>query len=44
MDENDMRLIASLIARAVKDADGSDIPAVAEEVSTLVAAKPAYAS
>jgi glycine hydroxymethyltransferase len=44
MDEDDMRLIASLIARAVKDADGTDIPAVAEEVSTLVASKPAYAS
>ena len=39
-----MRVIASLIARAVKDTDGSDIAQVAEEVSTLVASKPAYAS
>jgi glycine hydroxymethyltransferase len=44
MDEDDMRLIASLIARAVKDTNGTDIPQVAEEVSTLVASKPAYAS
>jgi glycine hydroxymethyltransferase len=44
MDEADMRLIANLIARAVKDSTGTDIPAVAEEVSTLVASKPAYAS
>ena len=44
MNEDDMRLIANLIARAVKDSTGTDIPAVAEEVSTLVASKPAYAS
>ncbi|CAB4935336.1 unannotated protein [freshwater metagenome] len=44
MDEADMRLIASLIGRAVKDPNGSQTAAVADEVRALVANKPAYAS
>jgi glycine hydroxymethyltransferase len=44
MDEADMKTIASLIARAVKDADGSQSAAVAAEVHELVSGKPAYAS
>ena len=43
MDEGDMEQIASLIARAVRDADGSTVDTVAAAVSALVAAKPAYA-
>jgi hypothetical protein len=34
--------VASLIARAVRDEDGTDAPAIAEEVSTLVTRHPAY--
>ena len=44
MDEADMKVIASLIARAVKDPDGSQTAAVAAEVHELVKAKPAYPS
>jgi glycine hydroxymethyltransferase len=42
MTEDEMGQIASLIARAVRDADGSDAPAIAEQVSTLVTKHPAY--
>jgi glycine hydroxymethyltransferase len=42
MTEPEMRTIASLIARAVRDEDGSDAAAVADEVSTLVTRHPAY--
>ncbi len=42
MTEADMTTIATLIARAVRDADGTDAPAIAEEVSTLVTQHPAY--
>ena len=44
MDEADMSTIASLIGRAVRDADGSAAAAIADEVTALVSAKPAYAS
>ena len=44
LDEADMRVVASLISRAVKDADGSETAAVAAEVHELVKNKPAYAS
>ncbi len=44
MDEADMKQVASLIVRAVKDADGSQTAAVAAEVAELVAGKPAYAT
>ncbi len=44
LDEADMKVVASLISRAVKDADGSDTAAVAAEVHELVKNKPAYAS
>ena len=44
MDEADMKVIASLIGRAVSDADGSQAAAIAAEVHELVKAKPAYAS
>ena len=44
MDEADMKVIASLIGRAVRDADGSQAAAIAAEVHELVKAKPAYAS
>ena len=44
MNEADMATIASLIARAIKDSDGSQTAAVAAEVGELVANKPAYAS
>jgi glycine hydroxymethyltransferase len=43
MAEGEMKEIASLIARAVRDADGSAASEVAQTVSTLVAAHPAYA-
>jgi glycine hydroxymethyltransferase len=43
MTEPDMAVIASLIGRAVRDADGSDAPAIAEEVTALVTKHPAYA-
>jgi glycine hydroxymethyltransferase len=42
MDEGDMKQVASLIARAVRDAGGAETAEVAEAVSALVAAKPAY--
>jgi glycine hydroxymethyltransferase len=44
LDEADMKVVASLISRAVKDADGSQTAAVAAEVHDLVKSKPAYAS
>jgi glycine hydroxymethyltransferase len=44
LDEADMKVVASLISRAVKDADGSQTAAVAAEVHELVKNKPAYAS
>ncbi len=42
MTEGDMATVASLIARAVRDADGIDATAIAEEVTTLVTRHPAY--
>jgi glycine hydroxymethyltransferase len=42
MTEPDMGQIASLIGRAVRDADGSDARAIAEQVSDLVSKHPAY--
>jgi glycine hydroxymethyltransferase len=42
MGEADMATIAALIGRAVRDADGSDAEAIAEEVTTLVTRHPAY--
>jgi glycine hydroxymethyltransferase len=42
MTEGEMAQVASLIARAVRDADGTDAPAIAEEVSALVMRHPAY--
>jgi glycine hydroxymethyltransferase len=42
MDEGDMKQVASLIARAVRDAGGAETAEVAEAVSALVTAKPAY--
>jgi glycine hydroxymethyltransferase len=42
MTEGDMSVIASLIGRAVRDADGTDAPSIAEEVSALVTRHPAY--
>ncbi len=44
MNEADMEIIASLIARAVKDSSGAQTADIAAEVSALVANKPAYAS
>jgi glycine hydroxymethyltransferase len=44
MDEADMAVIASLIGRAVRDADGSQAASIAAEVHDLVTSKPAYAS
>jgi glycine hydroxymethyltransferase len=43
MAEGEMKEIASLIARAVRDADGSAAAEVGQSVSALVAAHPAYA-
>jgi glycine hydroxymethyltransferase len=43
MTEGDMKEIAALIGRAVRDADGSAAAEVAAAVSTLVSAHPAYA-
>ena len=37
-----MATVASLIARAVRDADGIDAAAIADEVTTLVTRHPAY--
>ena len=42
MREPEMREIASLIARAVRDADGTDAPAIADAVTALVTRYPAY--
>ena len=42
MDEAAMLQIASLIGRAVRDADGSAAPAIAAEVNQLVTTYPAY--
>jgi glycine hydroxymethyltransferase len=42
MDETDMKEIAGLIGRAVRDADGSAAAQVAAAVATLVDAHPAY--
>ena len=42
MTEPDMAQVASLIGRAVRDADGSDAPAIAAEVTALVTRHPAY--
>ena len=41
--ETDMKSVASLIGRAVRASDDAMIAEIATEVSTLVAAKPAYA-
>ena len=41
--ESDMKEIASLIARAVRDADGSQTAEISEAVGALVARRPAYA-
>ncbi len=43
MTEGDMKEVASLIARAVRDGDGTATAEVADAVSTLVARHPAYA-
>jgi glycine hydroxymethyltransferase len=43
MAEGEMKEIASLIARAVRDADGSAADEIGQAVSALVAAHPAYA-
>lgn len=42
MTGGDMKQIASLIGRAVRDGRGADRPAIAAEVAELVAAHPAY--
>ena len=42
MTEPDMGQIAALIGRAVRDADGSEAPAIAEQVTSLVQKHPAY--
>jgi glycine hydroxymethyltransferase len=42
MTEGEMAQVASLIARAVRDEDGTDAPAIADEVTTLVTRHPAY--
>jgi len=44
MDEADMAVIAGLIGRAVRDANGTAAPEIAAEVHALVSSKPAYAS
>ena len=44
MDEADMKTIASLIGRAVRDTDGTQAEAIGAEVHELVSAKPAYPS
>jgi glycine hydroxymethyltransferase len=43
MTETDMKEVASLIGRAVRDADGTAAPEIAEAVSVLVERHPAYA-
>ncbi|HEX7355654.1 MAG TPA: serine hydroxymethyltransferase [Mycobacteriales bacterium] len=42
MTEDEMKQVASLIARAVRDEDGSQAAAIRADVSALVAARPAY--
>jgi glycine hydroxymethyltransferase len=42
MSESDMKDVAALISRAVRDADGSEAGDVAAAVSALVARHPAY--
>jgi glycine hydroxymethyltransferase len=42
MAEGDMVVVASLIARAVRDEDGTDARAIADEVGALVTRHPAY--
>ena len=42
MTEPDMGQVASLIGRAVRDADGRDAQAIAEQVGSLVTKHPAY--
>jgi glycine hydroxymethyltransferase len=42
MTEADMKTVAGLIGRAVRDADGSEAPALAAEVAALVQRHPAY--
>jgi glycine hydroxymethyltransferase len=42
MNEGDMKQIASLIARAVRDTDGAEAAGIAAEVADLVTGKPAY--
>jgi glycine hydroxymethyltransferase len=42
MTENDMKDVAALVGRAVRDADGSAAPEIAREVAALVARCPAY--
>jgi glycine hydroxymethyltransferase len=42
MTEPDMAQVASLIGRAVRDAEGSDALAIAEQVTSLVTKHPAY--
>ncbi len=42
MDESDMKEIAGLIGRAVRDADGTAAAGIRAEVGTLVARHPAY--
>jgi glycine hydroxymethyltransferase len=44
MDEGDMKVIASLIGRAVKDSTGAQTASIAAEVAELVNGKPAYPS
>jgi glycine/serine hydroxymethyltransferase len=43
MQEGDMKEVASLIARAVRDEDGSAVEEVRRGVDALVTAHPAYA-
>jgi glycine hydroxymethyltransferase len=42
MGEGDMKEIAALIGRAVRDADGSAAPELRKRVDALTAASPAY--
>jgi hypothetical protein len=42
MTDGDMKEVAALIARAVRDSDGSAAPEVAAAVGSLVQAHPAY--
>jgi glycine hydroxymethyltransferase len=42
MTEDDMRLIANLIGRAIRDEGGSETAAITEQVTDLVTQHPAY--